>query len=229
MTSRQRMFILEISFCSFLDDQHPQHHLLRGTYCWCAQTDIGLRYCVWRHKQASVTPQSQWVYWAYLFIGETLLPAAWVAPGYLYPHKRPTLRGWQPRGGCILESHFCQPSTSYITLQLPRLRALWRGQERTMSKCWGEGSCGFSLGSVPREPCTPINVAPGTVSSHGYWSQTLFSKTSIMFYNKKRQYHNTMSNRLFVTGQIPGRHSLERKYLFYVTASEILVYNWQAP
>lgn len=148
----------EISFCSFLDDQHPQHHLLGGTYCWCAQTeewDIGLRHCVWRHKQVPITPQSQWIYWAYLFIGETLLPTDWVAPEYLYPHERPTLCGWQPHGGCILEFHFCQPSTSYITQQLPRLRALWRVQERAMSKCWGEGSCEFSLGPVPREHRTP--------------------------------------------------------------------------
>lgn len=127
-------------------------------------------------------------------------------------------------------------STCYFihNLATPKTPDTLERQERTMSKCWGEGFCEVSLGPGPREHSTPINVVTSTVfysvSSHGYWSQVLYSPRQWSWSTqKKRQYHNIMSTWLLVTGQIPGRHSLERKYLFYVTAAEILVYNQQAP
>lgn len=124
-------------------------------------------------------------------------------------------------------------STFYFihNLATPKTPGTLERQERTMSKRWGEGFCEVSLGPIPREHSSPINVVTSTVfysvSSHGCWSPYSTLQDSDHGLHR-RKYHNTMSTRLLVTGQIPGRYSLERKYLFYVTAAEILVYNQQA-
>lgn len=72
-------------------------------------------------------------------------------------------------------------STFYFihNLATPKTPGTLERQERTMSKRWGEGFCEVSLGPVPREHSSPINVVTSTVfysvSSHGCWSLVLYS------------------------------------------------------